>query len=143
MPDIEIKNMVKLFTVLLLSEEGRSGYEIMKEVEHRLGKKASPGQIYPFLAQLKKHGYIASNGTAARDKQAYHLTPEGREFVGRLSGRFGDLFDIAIRPKLTTCAYCNCEIYKGAYNEKIRGRNMSFCCESCARSYKMSMNKHG
>ena len=51
MPDIEIKNMVKLFTVLLLSEGEQHGYDIMKKVQARIGKKASPGQIYPFLGK--------------------------------------------------------------------------------------------
>jgi len=140
MPDIEIKNMVKLFTVLLLSERGQCGYEIMKEVEKRIGKKASPGQIYPFLKQLKKHHYVDTAGRAERDKQTYYLTPEGKRFVDRVSDKFGDLFEITIKPKLIVCAHCNCEIYKGGYKEKIHGRYLNFCCRSCADAY-AAMNK--
>ena len=80
---MEIKNIVKLFTVLLLSEKEQYGYEIMKEVEKKTGKKVSPGQIYPFLKQLKKYDYVETKGRAERDKQAYYLTPEGRKFVAR------------------------------------------------------------
>ncbi len=135
MADIEIKNMVKLFTVLLLSEKEQHGYEIMKEVEKKTGKKVSPGQIYPFLKQLKKYRYVETKGRAERDKQAYYLTPEGRKFMARLSDKFGDMFEIAIKSKLTVCAHCNCEIYKGGYKERINGRLLSFCCENCAKSY--------
>ncbi len=138
---MEIKNMVKLFTVLLLSEKEQYGYEIMKEVEKRLGKKASPGQIYPFLKQLKKYRYVDTNEKAERDKQTYYLTPEGRKFVGRLSDRFGDLFEIVIKPRLTVCAHCSCEIYKGGYKEKVNGKYLSFCCGNCAKSYKAMKSK--
>jgi Transcriptional regulator PadR-like family len=110
----------------------------MKEVEKRIGKKASPGQIYPFLKQLKRHHYIDSKGKTERDKQVYYLTPEGKKFVERVSDKFGDLFEIAIKPKLITCAHCNCEIYKGGYKEKIRNKYLDFCCENCAKSYKAS-----
>ncbi|MDE1860210.1 MAG: PadR family transcriptional regulator [Candidatus Micrarchaeota archaeon] len=136
MSDIEIKNVAKLFTVLLLSENGQHGYEIMKEVGKRTGRKVSPGQIYPFLRQLKAYHYVETKGRAERDKQTYYLTPEGRKFVTRLSDKFGDMFEIAIKPKLTMCAHCNCEIYRGGYKEKIGGRHLTFCCENCAKGYR-------
>ncbi len=137
MPDIEIKNMVKLFTVLLLSEKEQHGYEIMKEVEKKTGRKVSPGQMYPFLKMLKKYHYVEIRSKAERDRQAYYLTPEGRKFVARLSDKFGDLFEIAIKPRLIACAHCGCEIYKGGYKERINGWNLTFCCENCAKSYRM------
>lgn len=136
MPDMKIKNVAKLFAVLLLSQGDQCGYDMIKGIERRLGSKASPGQIYPFLKQLKKYGYIDSKGKGERDKQVYHLTPAGKKFVGRLSDRFGEMFEIAIKPKLITCAHCGCEIYKGAYKAQIGGKSMYFCCENCAKSYK-------
>lgn len=135
MPDIEVKNTVKLFALLLLSERKQHGYELMKEIESKLGRKTSPGQIYPFLKQLKKYRYIDSKGRTERDKQVYYLTPGGRRFVGRLSDKFGDLFEIAIKPKLTICIHCSCEIYKGGYKEKVGDRYLDFCCKNCAKSY--------
>lgn len=137
MPDIEIKNMVKLFITLTLNEKGQYGYEIMKNVESKLGRKASPGQIYPFLRQLKKYGYIDLKGPRGeRDKQVYYLTREGKGFVGRVSNRFGELFEIAVKPRLVKCAHCSCEIYRGGYKEKINGRYLNFCCKNCAKSYR-------
>ncbi len=135
MSDIEIKNVIKLFTVLLLSEKEQHGYELMKKMEERTGKKISPGQIYPFLKQLKEHKYVDTEGREERDKLVYYLTPEGKRFVVRLSEKFGDLFEIAIKPKLTECAHCKCEIYKGGYKKKIGGRYLDFCCRNCANSY--------
>ncbi|MCL4411724.1 PadR family transcriptional regulator [Candidatus Marsarchaeota archaeon] len=136
MPEFSIKNMVKLFTVLLLSEKEQYGYEIMKEVGKKTGKKVSPGQIYPFLKQLKEYSYVETRGRAERDKQTYYLTSEGRQFVARLSDKFDSLFEIAIKPKLTTCAHCGCEIYKGGYKGKVGGKYLNFCCENCAKSYR-------
>ncbi len=53
MKDIEIKNMVKLFTVLMLSEKAQHGYEIMKEVKKRTGK-CQPGADIPIPEAVKK-----------------------------------------------------------------------------------------
>ncbi len=138
---IKIKNIAKLFTLLLLTRGDLSGYDIMKGIGSRLGGRASPGQVYPFLRQLKAYGYIETAGAAGeRERQVYHLTQEGREFVSRLSSRFEDLFEMAIRPKLTTCAHCSCEIYRGAYREKIGEEYLSFCCKNCANGYRAMKN---
>jgi DNA-binding PadR family transcriptional regulator len=135
MKDIEIKNMVKLFTVLMLSEKAQHGYEIMNEVKKRTGKNVSPGQIYPFLKQLKKYHYVNTKGKAERDRQTYYLTAEGRRFVARLSDKFESIFEIALKARLTACAHCSCEIYKGGYKKMINGKSMDFCCENCAKGY--------
>ncbi len=135
MKDIEIKSLSKLLVLLLLGEQERYGYEIMKEIEKRIGKKPSPGQIYPFLRQLKKYNYMTSSGRGERDKLVYYITPEGRVFVKHILNKFGNLFEIAIRPNLKICAQCYCEVYKGAYTKKIKGRNRTFCCKDCAKNY--------
>jgi DNA-binding PadR family transcriptional regulator len=136
--DIEIKNLTKLFAILLLNEKDQHGYDIMKSIEARLGSKTSSGQIYPFLRQLKRYGYIDAKGAKGeRDKQVYYLTPEGIKFVKRLSSKLEDFFEIAIKPNIITCAHCGCEIYKGGYKEKINGKYLSFCCSNCAKGYKL------
>lgn len=135
MKDIEIKSVSKLFVLLLLGEREHYGYEIMKEVEQRIGRRTSPGQIYPFLKRLKKHYYITSSGRGQREKLVYYITPEGRAFVRNVLNKFSNLFEIAIRPNLRICAQCYCEVYKGSYTKKIRGRNISFCCKDCAKNY--------
>ena len=50
--------------------------------------------------------------------------------------RFGDLIDAVIKPKLKICAHCGCEIFKGGYKEKIKGKTLKFCCIYCAKAYK-------
>jgi DNA-binding PadR family transcriptional regulator len=136
MTEIKITNIVKFYTVLLLYNGPKHGYEIIKEVEKKLQKKASPGQIYPFLNKLEKKGYIRSKKVDGRDKKIYHLTRKGKAFVKKMLSRFGDLIDIAVEPKLTVCAHCGCEVYKGGYKTKIKGKTMMFCCMHCARSFK-------
>lgn len=135
MPEVKITNLVKFFTLLLLSEGPKHGYEIIKEAEGKIGKRPSPGQIYPFLKDLQKHKYIKSKGVGERDKQVYFLTKEGKGFVNRVFERFSGLIDIAIKPNLTVCTHCKCEIYKGGFKTKLKGRTMDFCCKDCAASF--------
>ncbi|MDE1823846.1 MAG: PadR family transcriptional regulator [Candidatus Micrarchaeota archaeon] len=135
MHGIEIRSLTKLYAVLLLSERNMHGYEIMKEIGNKLGRKPSPGQIYPFLRQLEQHCYISSKGRSEREKKVYQLTPEGKKFLSALSDRLGEVLEIAVKRNLTKCAHCECEIYKGGVREKINGRYLDFCCRNCAKAY--------
>ncbi len=40
----KITNLVKFYTILLLSDGPKHGYEIIRHLGEKLGKKASPGQ---------------------------------------------------------------------------------------------------
>lgn len=139
MAEVKIINLIKFYVVLLLSEGPKHGYEIIKEIEEKLKKRASAGQIYPFLKKLEKHGYIKSKRMGKREKRVYHLTKEGKAFVKRILNRFGSLIDIAIEPKLTECAHCGCKVYEGGHREVVKGKKLTFCCEYCARSYSRSL----
>lgn len=136
MDEIKVTSLAKLYMMMLLNEGPKHGYELIKKVEEKLGKKPSPSQIYPFLRELEKLGYIRSKGVGERDRHVYFLTAEGRGFVGRLFVRFGALIDIAVRPRLSVCAHCGCEIYSGGHKERINGRILTFCCRHCAGSFK-------
>ncbi len=136
MREIKITNLVKFYTLLLLSEEPKHGYEIIKKIQERIKKRTSPGEIYPFLKLLKKHGYIEIKKTGKREKKVYHLTKEGENFVKIMLNRFGDLIDIAIEPKLTVCTHCGCKVYEGGYTEAIKNKKLTFCCVHCAHSFK-------
>lgn len=136
MTGVKITNLVKLYILLLLSEKPKHGYEIIKEIERKIAKKVSPGEMYPFLKMLKKHGYIISEKIGPREKKVYRLTRSGKAFVKKILERFGSLIDIAIEPKLTVCAHCGCRVYKGGYKEKVKGKKLTFCCVHCANSYK-------
>jgi DNA-binding PadR family transcriptional regulator len=136
MVEIKVTNLVKFYVLLLLNEKPKHGYEMIKEVEEKIGKKVSAGEIYPFLKLLRKYGYIESRKTEAREKKVYYLTGKGRGFVKKILERFGDLIDIAIKPRLSVCSHCGCEIYRGGYKGRIKGKELVFCCMHCANSYK-------
>lgn len=134
--DIKVTNLVRFYTILLLAEKSKHGYEIIKKVSESLRKRVSPGEIYPFLKQLKRYGYVEIKKFGIREKKVYSLTSKGRKFVKKMLERFGSFIDAAIEPKLTVCSHCGCELYRGGYTEKIKGKKLTFCCQHCARSFK-------
>ena len=136
MAEVKVTNMVKFCSLYLLASGPKHGYDLMKELEEKLGRKISASNIYPFLDTLIKNRLIKVQKTGKREKKTYVLTQEGKKFTKNMFNRFGDLIDIAIEPKLTTCAHCSCKVYEGGYNEKIKGKLLKFCCMHCAGSYK-------
>ena len=114
---VKIGSLVKFYTIFLLSEEPKHGYDLMRELEEKLGRNISTSQVYPFLNILEKNRLIRIGEIGERDKKIYKLTKSGKEFVNGFLQRFGDLFHIAIKPKLTTCAHCGCKVYEGGYEE--------------------------
>lgn len=136
MAEVKINNIVKLYTLCLLSTGEKHGYDIMKELELKLNKRISASHVYPFLNFLIKNKLIRVSSKGKREKKAYSLTPIGKKFSHDMFNRFGDLIEIAIEPKLTTCAHCSCKVYQGGYTEKLNGKKLKFCCMHCAHSYK-------
>jgi DNA-binding PadR family transcriptional regulator len=62
----------------LLSEKPRYGYDIIKELEERVGGEysPSPGVVYPTLTLLEEMG-LAKVGEQNGNRKLYTLTPEG------------------------------------------------------------------
>lgn len=133
-----LTNLTRFFTLSILSENPSHGYKIMDELEKRLGKRPSPGQIYPLLKKLKKKELISQEieKSGDRKRKVYSLTKDGREAYSRLVNRFNDVVSTILEPRLTKCAHCGCQVYEGGYQEKIEGKLLSFCCVHCANSYK-------
>lgn len=136
---VKIGSLVKFYTILLLTEEPKHGYNLMKELEEKLGRKISTSQVYPFLNILEENKLIIVEEIGEREKKIYRLTKSGKKFVNGFLQRFGDLLHIAIEPKLTTCAHCGCKVYEGGHEEMINNKKLMFCCHHCARSYKKKM----
>ena|SRR3989338_1951158 len=136
MANIKVNNLIRFYTLMLLSTGPKHGYKVIKNLESHLERKISASQIYPFLEILKKSGYVESKKSGAREKIIYTLTPSGKVFVKSLLSRFGGLIEIAIEPKLNICA-CGCEIYKGGYESVVNGKKRVFCCRHCAGSLKI------
>lgn len=114
MADVQIKSVPKLLTLLLLNEKERCGYELMKELESRMGAKPNPGQMYPFLKLLEGEHYIQARGREARDKQVYFITKEGKKYVNRVLYDFRDVIMMAMKPQLAVCARCGREVLEVA-----------------------------
>ncbi|HLD42577.1 MAG TPA: PadR family transcriptional regulator [Candidatus Nanoarchaeia archaeon] len=138
---VKIGSLVKFYTILLLSEEPKHGYDLMKELEETLGRKISTSQVYPFLKLLEKNRLIKIEEIGEREKKIYQLTKNGKKFVNVFLQRFGDLIDIAVEPKLTTCAHCSCKVYEGGHAEQMKGNLLKFCCMHCASAYKNMLKK--
>jgi len=133
--------MAKFYTVLLLGEGPKHGYELMHRVQEKLGERTGPGIIYPLLAKLKRAGYLDVKERGNRDKKKYALNVKGKEFLAGMVARFGSLFEIAIEPKLTVCAHCGCKVYEGGHTEAIGGKKLRFCCCHCAKSYRETAHR--
>ncbi|MBI4140237.1 PadR family transcriptional regulator [Candidatus Woesearchaeota archaeon] len=72
-----IRGFLNILVLKALGEEPKSGYNLMKFVEKRIGVKPSPGSIYPLLEQLESEGFIEikKKGKA----KEYKLTATGRK----------------------------------------------------------------
>jgi DNA-binding PadR family transcriptional regulator len=68
---------IRTAALLLLAEEPRNGYEIMREVQERSEGAwcPSPGSVYPALQQLEDEGLIRSEEVDGR--KLFRLTDEG------------------------------------------------------------------
>lgn len=72
---------LKYLILDLVRERPRHGYDIIKELEERMGGcyTPSPGTVYPTLQLLEDEGYIKSVETDG--KRVYQITPEGEAFL--------------------------------------------------------------
>ncbi|MCR4368618.1 MAG: PadR family transcriptional regulator [archaeon] len=136
MPELKVTNMAKFYSLVILCDKPMHGYDLIKIAGEKLGKKISPGQMYPFLAKLEKISYVKVKSEGERDKKVYALTPKGKKFCMQMLHKFGDLVELAIEPNLSKCAHCGCEVFKGGHTEKIRGKELTFCCIHCAATFK-------
>jgi DNA-binding PadR family transcriptional regulator len=72
---------MKYVILRLLKEKPRHGYEIIKDLEEKMGGWYTPsaGTIYPTLQLLEDQGYVRAVETDG--KKVYHITPEGEAFL--------------------------------------------------------------
>ena len=128
--DIDLSNVNRLYTVLLLEAGERHGYQIIKDIEEITGKKPSTSHIYPFLERLTEKGIAKVEEKGERDKKVYRLTEEGDEIVKEQLDAFGEIIHAAIEGEIEECENCGCEIYSGGYKESGK----TYCCKQCADS---------
>jgi len=84
---------VKYVILRLLKEKPRHGYEIIKELEERMGGcyTPSPGTVYPTLQLLEDQGYVRAE--ESEGKRVYHITPEGEAFLEQHRDVIDDIFE--------------------------------------------------
>jgi PadR family transcriptional regulator PadR len=138
-----VTNLTKFYTLVLLNDGPKHGYEIMVELKKKIGKRPSAGQIYPLLKKLEKSGLVAYEivKIGEKEKKVYRLTATGKKTYSRIVARFSDLISIILEPRLTRCWHCGCKIYEGGYTEKIEGQKLMFCCIHCAEAYKRTLKR--
>lgn len=85
---------LKYVVLSLLAEKPRHGYEIIKELEERVGGaySPSPGTVYPTLSLLEDLGYAAVR-TEEGNRKVYEITDEGRRHLEENREAVDDIFD--------------------------------------------------
>lgn len=70
---------LKFVVLALIAEQPRHGYEIIKEIEHRVGGAyaPSPGVIYPLLTMFEEMG-LAELSASEGAKKLYAITEQGK-----------------------------------------------------------------
>ncbi len=133
-----ISDFSRFYILMILYEGPAHGYSILDRFKKRVGKEVSPSLVYPFLQQLEEKGLVKHTvkPVGEKEKKVFELTENGRELSTGLFKRFADLVSVAIEPSLYVCTHCGCKVYEGGYREVIDGKETTFCCMHCARSFK-------
>jgi len=94
--EFPLTNPTKLYTMLMLMESDMHGYEIISEFKRIIGKKLSPGQIYPLLARMVKKGLVEfyEEFQGKRKRKVYTLTQQGREFAEESVSKLKEMFEV-------------------------------------------------
>ncbi len=84
---------LQLVILSLLADKPRHGYEIIKELEDRVGGtySPSPGTVYPTLSLLEDMGYARSR-TEEGTRKVYEITDEGRQYLEQNRSAVDDIF---------------------------------------------------
>jgi DNA-binding PadR family transcriptional regulator len=136
-----VSDFSRVYILTILHEGPVHGYQIISRFRKVIGKDISPSLVYPFLKQLEQKKLVTHTlkPVGAKKRKVFELTEEGREFSEQLFKRFSELISVALEPSLEVCAHCGCKVYEGGYVERIKDKELTFCCIHCAASYKRSI----
>lgn len=132
---LKINSLRKFYTLILLKERPRHGYDLMKEIERMSGKSISANQVYPFLNALRKNGIVRMERREERDKKVYSLTKKGEGLVDEIFNRCESIINVAVKSRIKECYNCGCKIYGDGYEMRMGFKKVTFCCEHCAKSF--------
>ena len=84
---------LRLVILKMISEAPRHGYEIIKEIEEKVGGaySPSPGVIYPTLTLLEELGYVTVE-SAEGGKKLYRITEAGEAELAGKKGVIDGIF---------------------------------------------------
>jgi DNA-binding PadR family transcriptional regulator len=84
---------LKFVVLALIAEQPRHGYEIIKEIEHRVGGAyaPSPGVIYPLLTMLEEMGLVELSASEGA-KKLFAITDQGKAELGANKANVDALF---------------------------------------------------
>jgi DNA-binding PadR family transcriptional regulator len=138
-----VSDFSRFYILTILYEGPHHGYSIISKFKKRIGKDVSPSLVYPFLSRLEKRGLVKHSlkPVGEKKKKVFELTEKGKELCKTLFKRFSALVSVAIEPSLEICASCGCKVYEGGHREKVKGKEMTFCCVHCAASYKREASR--
>lgn len=86
---------IKFHTLILLNEKPRYGYEIIKAIERKTGKKPSQGVTYPILHEFEENGFVEAKWQVEEkgpSRKYYHITDKGREEFERVHRKLMEAF---------------------------------------------------
>ncbi|MBI2133828.1 PadR family transcriptional regulator [Candidatus Woesearchaeota archaeon] len=132
---MQINSLINFYTLLLLKDRPKHGYEIIKDLREKLERKVSPSQVYPFLTLLSEKGIISAGNTGKRDKKTYRMTKKGKEFAKKMLTMFGNIAYESLFHGITSCAHCGCKVYGRGFKQRFGSKAFSFCCRYCAASF--------
>ncbi len=138
-----VSDFSRVYILTILHEGPAHGYEIISKFKKVIGKDISPSLVYPFLKQLEQKRLVkyTLKPVGAKKRKVFELTAGGKEFSEQLFKRFSELISVALEPSLEVCAHCGCKVYEGGYVERIKDKDLTFCCVHCAASYKQSIDE--
>ena len=103
-----MKGNLRFIILKALEQQERSGYGLMKHIGETLGKKPSPGSMYPLLESLHKEKLIKKKKSGRKD--LYSLTKKGKQETKK--------FD-KLKVELFTNMQKNIKMWGMLYNEDV------------------------
>lgn len=84
---------IRYLILSLLRERPMHGYEVIRELERRLGGEysPSPGTVYPTLQLLEDMGCVTSSEQDG--KRTYTITEAGKQYLSESQGRVDDIWE--------------------------------------------------
>jgi DNA-binding PadR family transcriptional regulator len=85
------RGAIKFIILDLLKDQSKHGYEIMKDIEDKVGGfyASSPGSVYPTLQMLEDQGYVTSS--EKNGKRVYQITDEGKKYLEQNKDAMDDI----------------------------------------------------